>query len=241
MQRIKAYLLKSEEWLQEPYIDKIMELLPRERYEKARNLKNPKARAQSVLAYALLAMKLQEDWGTGFMPDILSGSRGKPYLEDYPDIFFNYSHCSRGILCAVSAYETGADIETVKPYKEKLAGRVCHPKELEMLEQIADPDGRAVFFTRIWTAKESYLKYLGCGIDRELRTIDMSGCRNRSFDAYGAGFAMLEGEGFMASVCRSEPSVREDGQGLQEGSTDSRISVQEVSGREILSFCSLSF
>ena len=52
---------------------------------------------------------------------------------------------------------------------------------------------------------------------------------------------MLEGEGFMASVCRSEPSVREDGQGLQEGSTDSRISVLAVSVSDTIFFSSSIF
>lgn len=241
MQKTAVYLLRSEEWLQEPWIGKIMELLPRERYEKARSFKNQKARAQGVLAYALLALKLQEDWGTGFMPRIRTGSKGKPYLEDYPDIFFNYSHCSRGILCAVSECETGADVETVKPYKENLARKVCHPREIRLLEQISDQDLRAAYFTRMWTAKESYLKYLGCGIDRDLSGIDLSECRNKSFTAYGARFDMLEGEGFRASVCREEPAGQEISPGLPESRPFGGISAEKVTGREILSFCGLSF
>lgn len=41
------------------------------------------------------------------------GIHGKPYLKEYQDVYFNFSHCSQGVVCAVSINDIGVDIETI--------------------------------------------------------------------------------------------------------------------------------
>ena len=55
--------------------------------------------------------------------------------------------------------------------------------------------------TLIWTAKESYLKYLGTGIRSDLREYDLSGCCEKHFQMQGCHFQMSLRENFGMAVC----------------------------------------
>lgn len=99
--------------------------------------------------------------------------RGKPYFTYLPQIHFSISHSGAYWGCAVAMEPVGMDLqehvllkgETVEEASIrflKLAKRFLHPKEAEFVEQ----DAYERFFT-VWTAKESYVKYTGQGIDNE--------------------------------------------------------------------------
>lgn len=90
----------------------------------------------------------------------------KPYLENFPDVYFNLSHSGDFVACAVFDGEVGIDIQKLSEYKEKTAKRICSKNELSEIEQSENKDLK---FTEIWTKKEAYLKYLGTGI----KTLDL--------------------------------------------------------------------
>lgn len=135
-------------------------------------LENPEGYPQRDLARMLLAYGLYQEYQIRERAVIETAPLGKPYLPEYPQIHFNYSHSREGILCGIYTEEIGVDIERIIPCKERLAARVCHPNELRLLEESQDRDR---MMTAIWTAKESYVKYLGTGIRSDLRQIDLSG------------------------------------------------------------------
>ena len=93
------------------------------------------------------------------------GAHGKPMVEG---ISFNFSHTKEYALCGVTrdaAIAVGVDIET----KERstnilaLAKRFFHPFEYSYLEQA--PKGKQQdIFVKFWTAKESFLKAQGIGL-----------------------------------------------------------------------------
>ena len=42
------------------------------------------------------------------------GIHGKPYLKEYQDVYFNFSHCSQGVWSVLfSINDIGVDIETI--------------------------------------------------------------------------------------------------------------------------------
>lgn len=92
---------------------------------------------------------------------IAYGPYGKPYLKNYPDVFFNISHSGQWVACAVSDKAIGIDVQEVTTFSHDVAAKVCNNVELSMIESANDP---AAEFTRIWTRKEAYLKMLGYGI-----------------------------------------------------------------------------
>ena len=107
--------------------------------------------------------------------EIAFGAHGKPYLRNFPRIHFNISHSYGRIVCAFSKTPVGVDVERIAPVKDALLRRTLAQQEQQELQALVDEgyDRDEIFF-RYWTAKESYLKYLGCGITRELRDVIIS-------------------------------------------------------------------
>lgn len=94
---------------------------------------------------------------------------GKPYAAGLPDVHFNISHSGSIAICAVYDKPVGIDIQKMKNSDfNSLAKRVFTEKEQELFSRSAQ-DSRKEQFFRIWTAKESYIKYLGTGI-KDLKT-----------------------------------------------------------------------
>ena len=97
--------------------------------------------------------------------------RRKPYLPEDADIGLSVSHSGAYFLCALTHGNVGMDLEQYKTElyepKEEWLARLCsisrrffHPEEAEFV--ICDPEHH---FYKIWTAKESFVKFTGEGID----------------------------------------------------------------------------
>ncbi len=97
--------------------------------------------------------------------------KGKPYFPKFPQIHFSISHSGAYWGCAVAdeplgmdlqehVYLNGETMEEAEGRLWKLAYRFFHRKEAEFVER----DICNHFFV-VWTAKESYVKYTGQGID----------------------------------------------------------------------------
>lgn len=166
-------------------------------------LENPEG-DQHALARRLLYCGLKREYRIGGEPAISKAPLGKPFLEEYPGIHFNYSHCRYGILCGISSMEIGVDIERRIPWKGSLARRICHPGELELLSRAEDPEK---MLTAIWTAKESYLKYLGTGIRRDLREIDLSGAVAHGEQVDGCRLHLRMEGNYGYCVCTPEEEI----------------------------------
>jgi 4'-phosphopantetheinyl transferase len=88
----------------------------------------------------------------------------------------------RADFCAVAIAEAaiGVDIEPLRAIEPPW--NMLHPKERNALETLAG-EARADAFSRLWTAKEAYLKALGLGFAREPTKI-----------AIGLDFSILDEE-----------------------------------------------
>ncbi len=88
---------------------------------------------------------------------------GKPYIENGPK--FSLSHCKHGIAVAVDEKPIGIDIESIRAIKPELVARTMNEEEQKIIGD------SAVEFTKLWTQKEAYLKYLGTGIIDDLQHV----------------------------------------------------------------------
>lgn len=99
--------------------------------------------------------------GRGLCPDeklgIAADEKGKPRLIDTP-LHFSLSHSHSAAACALSSRELGLDIQKISPFNERLAKRCFSASELE---HIYSSQNRDIEFTRLWCAKESYIKSIG--------------------------------------------------------------------------------
>ena len=65
--------------------------------------------------------------------------------------------------------EIGIDIQKIQSYSPRLLRRILTNQELLQLEQSEEKES---FFCSLWSQKESYVKWSGQGITRELDTLE---------------------------------------------------------------------
>lgn len=175
-----------------------LELPPKKR-EEVSSMRREQDRDLTLTAYRLLRFGLSVYYG--IVAEACSWRRtpfGKPCLIEGP--CFNLSHSGEMALCALHEREVGVDVERVRPVEDSLARRVMSDAEYEAYLAATD---KTDFFFRVWTMKEAYIKFLGEGLRRDLRSFsvypmdagivtDLRGCR----------LTMLEtAAGYRGAVC----------------------------------------
>lgn len=94
----------------------------------------------------------------GVEPEILRGENGKPYLADSP-LKIGISHSGELLALAVGDCEVGLDIELRREIQR------C-----SLLRRMDEREREEDFF-RLWTAKESYVKYRGSTLAHMLESL----------------------------------------------------------------------
>ncbi len=154
--------------------------LEQKRLDVVRKRKKEKARAQSLAAGLLLHaglcdyLQLPVEETPPFQT--ACGKWGKPYLTEYPGVYFNLSHSGEYVCCAIAEEEVGVDIQQHQGQMEGIAKRFFTKADNQMLEDCSEAERRERFF-RIWSIRESYIKFTGRGMGQGLDTfaIDFSG------------------------------------------------------------------
>ena len=127
--------------------------------------KNDTDRKQSILAYILLRVQLLCEYGINnhiFFKFI----QFKPYLLNYPNIYFNLSHCCQAIACGTSSLDLGVDVQEIVNFNSQIAKYFLTDAEYM---RIINSDSMDQEFTKLWTLKESYGKYKRVGICYEMQ------------------------------------------------------------------------
>ena len=89
---------------------------------------------------------------------------GKPFFADFSNIHFNASHSGDVCICTFSENNTGCDVERLSENKQlrQIAGRFFSEKEQAFFKTASESFAESFF--RLWTLKESYLKFTGEGL-----------------------------------------------------------------------------
>lgn len=151
-------------------VEAALPLLSEQRREQALKFRHELGRKTCAAAYMLLCEGLQKEYGITERPLFEYGEHGKPFIVGHPDIHFNISHCREAVLCVVSDRPVGADIESIREYKDSLARYTMNDAEIARIEHSDRPE---VAFIRLWTMKEARLKLSGRGITDNMKdTLD---------------------------------------------------------------------
>ncbi len=143
---------------------------------RAASIRRPEARQQFVEIRTRVRQILADY--TGCTPAELVIERtelGKPWLPDFPELFFNLSHCDKYWVLALAAHSrVGVDLELIRPRKG-MAGLVR--RCFSVAEQVAWnglKQEKERHFYQYWTAKEAFVKAVGRGIALGLEKVQIS-------------------------------------------------------------------
>lgn len=140
-----------------------LECLPLWRKELALKYKFHLGKVQCTKAYLLLCKGLREQYGITNLPLFAYGKHKKPFLQDYPDIHFNISHCKTAVMCIIDNVPVGCDIEHVRKEQDDSLLKYCfNDEEIKKIKQSIQP---GLIFTEMWTMKEAAVKWSGEGIN----------------------------------------------------------------------------
>ncbi len=134
------------------------------RHFKIKSLRFARDKRLSLGAECLIRLALSNEGRTDF--EYFYDSNGKPYIKG--GLFINWSHSGKIAICAISNNPVGCDVEFIKSAKFNLAKKYFTKAENALLENDAD-----TMFYRIWTAKESFIKFTGLGLRQSLKTFEV--------------------------------------------------------------------
>lgn len=168
---MKLFLFDEFDCLEKDFIKNKIKEMPAERQERCARYRNERDRALCVIAYCLLCSGLKQLYGIEDKAEFSYNMYGKPYLKNYPEIFFSISHTDSLVICAISDTEIGADCEKISRYDEGVAEMICTQKEYIALEKA---HCKVEAFFKLWTLKESYIKAVGTGLSFPLKNIEFN-------------------------------------------------------------------
>ena len=165
MNGVECYIRKCRD-LMDPLEDpETFSSLSEARLEKIKKYKSPEDRKRGACAGLMIEEHLKAH---GHSPDeVMIDSHGRPRIDG---LDFNISHAGDYVIMALSDYPVGCDIERLRDRKSNIAKRFFSASEKEWMEGEKD---RQVAFYRVWTARESYVKYTGEGISLDFQRYEV--------------------------------------------------------------------
>ena len=203
-----VYAVCIDEMSEELYRE-IYQRMPKDRQNRTSRYKHHTDQMRSVAAYYALERALicyspaaqdVEKLQIGYE------ASGKPYLKGFHEFHFSLSHAGKYAICAVNWENSiGADILQIRRADLRVAKRFFAKTELDQLMQLQQGIKQDRLFTRIWTRKESYVKFTGEGLNRELSEFNMDlnskKLMIKSQIMPVQFWEMEEPEGYMISIC----------------------------------------
>lgn len=144
--------------------------LPDESKKKAESYRFPAGIQRKIIGELMLRAVLCSKYNLKNQDIVFAyGSHEKPFLEDVENIHFNLSHSGEWVVCAFSEKPVGVDVEKIRPVNMDIAKRFFSKNEIDELF-LREGNCRLEFFFDLWTLKESYLKFIGAGLTKQLNS-----------------------------------------------------------------------
>lgn len=207
---VKGYILdvagffgESEE--EKERFDYLCSKLSENRQQKIERFRYAQGKALSLGAGLLLDYGLRQYGIREREARFIYGENEKPYLRDYPEIFFNLSHSGSMAMAVFADKEVGCDVEQIGEPDFRVARRFFAEGERKLLQEAGDKEARELFY-RFWVLKESFLKVTGEGIRMPLNDFCISLEDRIQVKVKGRhqeyGFSELALPGYRAALCQ---------------------------------------
>ena len=104
----------------------------------------------------------------------IEGEHGKPAFANHPQLHFNLSHSNSLVACAMGDKPVGVDVQHMVKLRQGLVRYTMSTQEIAKLEAMGTIEEKSMFFTQLWTLKESYVKATGRGLTHEFPSFDIN-------------------------------------------------------------------
>lgn len=148
-------------------VERMLSFVPEPRRSQALRFKHTFGQFTCLKSYLMLAELLKGKFGIEKF-NMEAGEHGKPYLADYPDVYFNISHCQKAIAVVVGNTPVGIDVEAFRHFNQGLLDKSMNASEKAEILSSALPEET---FASFWTRKEAVFKLMGTGITDNLHGI----------------------------------------------------------------------
>lgn len=165
---VNTFLLETEKLNDDTVFNKYYSYMSSYRKNKIDKMKFRKDKNLSlgvgiILDYYLQRFNLRE-----LDMNYSTKANGKPFFTNYKQLHFNASHSGKVAICAFSNNETGCDVQQVYKAHTDIAKNFFTAEEYNYIHNNEENMNEALTsdekFTRIWAAKEAYLKLDGTGL-----------------------------------------------------------------------------
>ncbi|HJJ48387.1 MAG TPA: 4'-phosphopantetheinyl transferase superfamily protein [Methanocorpusculum sp.] len=167
-----------------------------------------KDRRLGICVELLLLRAMKEEGIADEKYEITVGKFGKPELVSHPEFCFNLSHSEPMVMCVAASVPIGCDIEKITPFSPDLAKFCFTGNEYEKLMKKPAGFERNLYFCRLWTLKESFMKATGLGMNLKPDSFEIEISADGQVSVHqnvsDAQFGFIEGnntDGFCRSVC----------------------------------------
>lgn len=169
---LKIFYLKVSEWISLPE-SSFRAYVGQQTWQEVQQFRNHAVRRTRLLGEMLVREGIRKWYGWKQEEyEYLHEPRKKPVIRGKLPVYFNISHSGDWIVAAFSGREVGVDIEYKGQAPLEVARRYFHPAELECLCKSSRQLQEDLFYT-YWTAKESFAKYSGKGLNAGLVNVEV--------------------------------------------------------------------
>lgn len=183
--------------------------LTRRALEKIKLLKDENQKKNTIKADILIQNKLEAIMkGDYDINKFNIGKYGKPYYDSNKAVHFNISHTGNIVVVVFYICEIGVDVEYIEneyclDYQRDIMD-FFNKREIEYLSSSLEFN---YDFIKLWTAKESFVKYTGSGLYRELSSffVDLKSNLVYVQKKVEASIFSFSYHNIYVSICTKEP------------------------------------
>lgn len=189
----------------------IKNLVSPQRLERSKLFSDEKHKEEFLFSEVTTSKVLKQFFGIEY--PLLSGNAGeKPTIIGHPEMSFSRSYAENCLVIFIEiSKKCGVDCEKIKTFDSGVLSHFFTENEKNFVNQSSDKNAAA---NVLWTRKESYIKYLGTGLEFPISNIDVTankiaGARSEKstiFENYNLRKCNINSyifKGFAISVCSS--------------------------------------
>ena len=168
---VQIYVMDISELKEQERYERAYALSDHRRQQKADALSTAAGKACCIGAGLLLSFSLRKMGIQLKDTELVYNEFGKPFLKEHENVFFNLSHSGCMVACVVGNVPCGIDIQKVQAYNPKLVKRFFAKEEQDYLEGFLEGEKRDIYYTYLFSSKESHAKRDGISAVAVLSTI----------------------------------------------------------------------